>query len=192
MISPILVSITALAALFALGLKGIVIVEKNEEAVVERLGSFDRVLGEGLHLLIPFIEKLRGIKDPNNHKRFLYNGKISLEPDSLEFPKDGREFFGKDKAKMKLKAEIVYKITDPYKAVYETAYLFDAVNQLFAGILQKRLIDAPDGMDSFDCLKNLTDDVVDTANEYTGNWGIKVLEFNLKQITDGNGIRHTF
>lgn len=192
MISSLIVSLTALLAFIAIGYKCLIIIDKNEQAVVERLAKFDRVIGEGVHLIIPFIEKLHGIEDPYNHKKFLNNGKISLEPDVISFPKDDREFFGKDKARMKLKADIVYKITDPYKAVYEAAYLFDALNQLFAGILQKRLIDADEGTNSAECLRDLTRSIIDIANEYAQNWGIKILEFNLKQITDGNGIRHNY
>ena len=145
MIASLIVSLTALLVFIAIGYKCLIIVDKNEQAVVERLAKFDRVIGEGVHLIIPFIEKLHGIEDPYNHKKFLNNGKISLEPDVISFPKDDREFFGKDKARMKLKADIVYKITDPYKAVYEAAYLFDALNQLFAGILQKSLFTAAGG-----------------------------------------------
>ncbi|MEI3253800.1 MAG: hypothetical protein V8R83_00520 [Candidatus Gastranaerophilaceae bacterium] len=40
--------------------------------------------------------------------------------------------------------------------------------------------------------RDLTRSIIDIANEYAQNWGIKILEFNLKQITDGNGIRHNY
>lgn len=80
MISSLIVSLTALLAFIAIGYKCLIIVDKNEQAVVERLAKFDRVIGEGVHLIIPFIEKLHGIEDPYNHKKFLNNGKISLEP----------------------------------------------------------------------------------------------------------------
>ena len=172
--------------------KSFLIIEKDEEAVIERFGSFNRVIGEGVHLIIPFFEKVHGIVNPANHRLYLHNGKISLQEELFEFPNDNREFFGKDKSNFKIKADVVYQITDPYKAVYETVYLFDALNQLFAGIIQKKLVDLADGTDSFDFIQNFADECVKIANDYSTNWGVKILEFNLKQITESNGIRHDF
>ena len=184
--------VICILAFAAIGYKSLVFVEKNEEAVIERFGEFNRVVGEGTHLMIPFFEKLHGLQSPENYKKILNNGKISLEPDYMDFPKDDRIFFGKDKAQLKLKAQIVYQITDPYKAVYESAYLFDTLNQLFSGILQKRLIDAPDGANSTEYLKTSTENILGIANDFSTNWGVKILEFNLKQITETNGIRHIY
>ena len=95
---------------------------------------------------------------------------------------------------MKLRSQIIEPLLSAFdtKILIVSAYLFDALNQLFAGILQKRLIDADEGTNSAECLRDLTRSIIDIANEYAQNWGIKILEFNLKQITDGNGIRHNY
>lgn len=181
-----------ITAVIVLSFKAFIVIGKNEEAVIERFGSFNRVTGEGIHLIIPFFEKMHGIVTPENHRLYLNNGKISLQKEIFEFPNDNREFFGKDKSNFKIKANIIYQITDPYKAVYETVYLFDALNQLFAGIIQKKLVDLQDGEDSFVFIKNFKEEFIKIANNYSVNWGVKIWEFNLKQIIEANGIRHDF
>ena len=92
--------------------KSFLIIEKDEEAVIERFGSFNRVIGEGVHLIIPFFEKVHGIVNPANHRLYLHNGKISLQEELFEFPNDNREFFGKDKSnfKIKRKEEVAYTL----------------------------------------------------------------------------------
>lgn len=192
MISPVLLLITIIIAFAAISFKAFIIVEKNEEAVIERFGNFSRVVGEGVHMIIPYFERIHGIDDPSNHKKYLNNGKISLEPAVIEFPNDFRDFFCKDKDGFKIRAMISYRITDPYKAVYEVDYLLDALNQLFAGIIQKKLVDLPEETDSFLFLQNFGEECKKIANEYSANWGVEILEFRLGQIIEKNGIRHNF
>ena len=170
----------------------IIFVENNEEIIVERFGKFHRKLTGGVHFLLPFVEKLRGLQDPANPKKYINNGKIKTTEEIFYFPKDNRIFFAKDKSELQMKANVVYKIEDSYKAVYEVDYLFDAINQLCAGIIQSRLLDAPEDVNQIDYLQKLTQNVIETANEYSQKWGVKILKFELKQITDTNGVRQNF
>ncbi len=170
----------------------IIFVENNEEIIVERFGKFHRKLTGGVHFLLPFVEKLRGLQDPANPKKYINNGKIKTTEEIFYFPKDNRIFFAKDKSELQMKADVVYKIEDSYKAVYEVDYLFDAINQLCAGIIQSRLLDAPVDVNQIDYLQKLTQNVIETANEYSQKWGVKILKFELKQITDTNGVRQNF
>ena len=170
----------------------IIFVDNNEEIIVERFGKFHRKLTGGVHFLLPFVEKLRGLQDPANPKKYINNGKIKTTEEIFYFPKDNRIFFAKDKSELQMKANVVYKIEDSYKAVYEVDYLFDAINQLCAGIIQSRLLDAPVDVNQIDYLQKLTQNVIETANEYSQKWGVKILKFELKQITDTNGVRQNF
>ncbi len=170
----------------------IIVINDNEEAIVERFGKFHRKLSKGVHFLIPFVEKIKGLQDPANHKKYLNHGKIITSADIFHFPGDNRIFFAKDKSQLQMKADLYYKIEDSFKAVYEVDYLFDAINQLCAGIVQSRLIDAPEDADQIEYLHQLTQNVTETANEYSQKWGVKILKFELKQITDTNGVRQNF
>lgn len=170
----------------------IVFVNENEEAIVERFGKFHRILKQGVHFLLPFVEKIRGIEDPYNHKRFWNYGKIKLNAGTLEFPKDDRIFFAKDKSQLKLKCMITYRIENTYKAVYQISYLFDAINQLAGSVIQHRLVEAPEDVDSLDFLQKVINDLPDFCTNYSREWGVKILKIKLKQITDSNGVRHNF
>lgn len=180
----------------------VVFVKKDEEAVVERFGEFHRLLGPGVHFLIPLFEKLHGIDSPdpkNFHgpQKLINNGKIPICEQKLLLPKDDRVFYTKSKNTLKVKAETVYKITDPYKAVYEVAYLFDAINQLVCGILQKRILETELDENSTpeqetEMLKSILEQAVETCDNYTVNWGVKILRIKVLQVVDPKGIRHNF
>ena len=170
----------------------VIYVNQNEEAIVERFGKFHKTLSQGIHFLVPFVEKIKGLKSPENHKKYINYGKIKKTQEIFHFPKDSRIFFAKDKSQLKLKADINYQVFDSYKAVYEVDYLFDALNQLCAGIIQSRLLDAPEDTNQIDYLQSLTDSLLPTCNEYCQKWGVKILNFELKQITDTNGIRKNY
>lgn len=171
-------------------LKGIVKVEDNENAIIERFGKFNRILGPGLHFIMPATERLRGLEDPLNHKRFLNSKKICLSPCIMHFPKDDRTFFANNNEQFKIKCNVLYQITEPFKAVYEVAYLFDALNQLIAGIIQKRLIENQEDTNQLEKISHIFSSILDITNEYAVNWGVKIIEFQLKQVIDSKGIRH--
>ena len=62
-ITPITTLLLVFAAAVAIFfIKGLVIVQQSEAMVIERLGQYSRTLDQGLHLLIPFIDRPRPIK----------------------------------------------------------------------------------------------------------------------------------
>lgn len=190
-------------------------VNQGEEAVVERLGLFERIIGPGVHFLIPFMERLRGIEDPKNPKKLFNNGKIPISPQVFNFPKDDRAIFTKNNKQVRVNADVVYQIDDPIKAVYEVAFLFEALNQLIYGIIQKRIIEGDsatergEGIFSAEnkpknntekanaeneilLIKKITADMCETCNGFTKKWGVTINEFKIRRYTDQRGIRHDF
>lgn len=191
MINLTILSIVILGFLIS-GLKSLIKVEENEEAVIERLGRFHRILGSGVHFIYPFIEKPVGIDEPKSLFRFLCKDKISLSDQIMPFPKDDRVFFASNNEQLKVKGELVFRITDTTKAVYEVAYLLDALNQLTASIIQKKLIEVSTDADPVEMLMKISKQVVDFSNEYAVKWGVIINDLKIKQIIDSNGIRHNF
>lgn len=176
-----LVCLISVLCLLCLILKSLVIVNDEEEAVIERIGQFDRVIGKGVHFILPFFENLRGIEDRLGHSRFFNNKKISLSSQKILFPKDNRFFYSKNNEQLKIEFEVVYRITDPYKAVYEVTYLVDALNQLVCGVIQKRLLDTNQSETSV-VLKDIFKTLADVCNEYSVNWGVKIENIKLLNL----------
>lgn len=191
MINLTVISIAILGFLVST-LKSFIQVAQDEQAVIERLGKFDRVLGPGVHFIFPYIERPVGITESQKLFKFFCKDRISLSEQVMEFPNDNRAFFANNNEQLKVKGELVYQITDPYKAVYEIAYLLDAMNQLAASIIQKRLIEESIDSDPIQKLKDISEHILDLCNEYSVKWGVKIKDIKIKQIIDSNGIRHNF
>ena len=172
--------------------KSFLFVRENEVAVIEKNGHYNRTLGEGIYFIIPFWENTRWIEADKDSKwySFFLCKKIKTNQQIMTFPKDNRVFFSIDNKQYKVKCNVVYKIIDAKKAVYEVVYLFDALNQLVAGILQKRLIDANENESQIERIKYILDNALDISNDYAKKWGVEIIKIKLKQIIDPNGIRH--
>ena len=176
-----------------------VIVHKNEQVVIERLGEFNRLLGPGVHFMIPFFESLHGVEnpDPKNPKRFINNGKILTSEQTMMLPKDERAIYTKSNNSLKVKAEMVYKIVDPYKAVYEVEYLYEAINQLVCSIVQKRILEIEFDENSsseneIQILKEILENALSSYKKYAIKWGVQIIGLKVLQVVDSKGIRHNF
>lgn len=173
-------------------LKSLVIIEKDEQAVIERFGKFSRILGKGTHFIIPFVETLRGIERTCSFNSLINTNKVKLSAQILKFPNDDRIFFAPNHEQLKVKGEIYYTITDTYKAVYEIDYILDSVNQLVASVVQKRLIERDKHLNPVNEIKNISDNILEVCNDYSNNWGINIDRIKINQIIDNKGIRHHF
>lgn len=173
-------------------LKSLVIIDKDEQAVVERFGKFSRILGKGIHFIIPFVESLRGIERKCSLNSLINKNKVKLSTQKLIFPNDDRIFFAPNHEQLKVRGEIYYTITDSYKAVYEIDYILDSVNQLVASVIQKRLIEKDKDLNAVNEIKNISDNIIGVCNDYSNNWGINIDKIKINQIIDNKGIRHNF
>ncbi len=184
--------IFAILCFIVVFLKSLVIIDKDEQAVVERFGKFSRILEKGTHFIIPFIETLRGIERTCSFNSLINKNKVKLSTQKLKFPNDDRIFFAPNHEQLKVKGEIYYTITDTYKAVYKIDYILDSVNQLVASVIQKRLIEKDKNINPVGEIKEISDGILEICNEYSNNWGININEIQINQIIDDKGIRHNF
>ena len=84
--------IFAILCFIVVFLKSLVIIDKDEQAVVERFGKFSRILEKGTHFIIPFIETLRGIERTCSFNSLINKNKVKLSTQKLKFPNDDRIF----------------------------------------------------------------------------------------------------
>ena len=159
-IVPILV-----ALLLILVVSNIVIVQQSRAYVVERLGAFRTVWNVGLHLKVPFIERVAK--------------KVSLKEQVADF--DPQPVITKDNVTMQIDTVIYFQITDPKLYTYGVEYPMNAIENLTATTLRNIIgeLELDQSLTSRDTINAKMRSILDEA---TDPWGIKVNRVELKNI----------
>ena len=169
MFEDINIGTVALAILVVLILilivSNIQIVQQSKAYVVERLGAFHSVWGVGLHLKVPFIERV--VK------------KVSLKEQVADF--DPQPVITKDNVTMQIDTVIYFQITDPKLYTYGVEYPMSAIENLTATTLRNIIgeLELDQSLTSRDTINAKMRSILDEA---TDPWGIKVNRVELKNI----------
>ena len=169
MFGDINIGTVALAILVVLILilivSNIQIVQQSKAYVVERLGAFHAVWGVGLHLKVPFIERV--VK------------KVSLKEQVADF--DPQPVITKDNVTMQIDTVIYFQITDPKLYTYGVEYPMSAIENLTATTLRNIIgeLELDQSLTSRDTINAKMRSILDEA---TDPWSIKVNRVELKNI----------
>ena len=143
----------------------IVIVQQSKAYVVERLGAFRAVWGVGLHLKIPFIERVAK--------------KVSLKEQVADFAP--QPVITKDNVTMQIDTVIYFQITDPKLYAYGVERPMNAIENLTATTL-RNIIDEMELDQSLTSRDTINAKMRSILDEATDPWGIKVNRVELKNI----------
>ena len=145
--------------------RNIYVVQQSRAYVVERLGAFHSVWGVGLHLKVPFIERV--VK------------KVSLKEQVADF--DPQPVITKDNVTMQIDTVIYFQITDPKLYTYGVEYPMNAIENLTATTLRNIIgeLELDQSLTSRDTINAKMRAILDEA---TDPWGIKVNRVELKNI----------
>ena len=153
--------------LFIIGLllfSTIWIFREYERGVVFFLGRFQRVMGPGLVLIIPAIQKVV---------------RVDLRTVVLEVPT--QDVISRDNVSVKVSAVIYFRIIDAARSVIEVEDYLNATSQLaqttLRSVLGKHQLD-----DMLAERERLNADVQQALDAQTNSWGIKVSNVEIKQI----------
>ncbi len=159
--------VLGLLVLFALVvlLRTVRIVSQATAQLVERLGRYSRTLDAGLHLLIPFIDKVRA--------------NVDLREQVVSFPP--QPVITSDNLVVSIDTVIYFQVTDPKSAVYEIYNYIQGIEQLTVTTLRNVIgsLDLEQTLTSRDQINGQLRGVLDEA---TGKWGIRVNRVELKAI----------
>jgi len=142
------------------------IVPQQNAWVVERLGKYDRTLVPGLSFVVPFIE------------RVAY--KHSLKEVPLDVP--SQVCITKDNTQLQVDGIIYFQVTDPMRASYGSSNYVFAITQL-AQTLLRSVIGKMELDKTFEERDSINGAVVSALDEAAGNWGVKVLRYEIKDLT---------
>ena len=141
------------------------IVPQAHAYVVERLGSYHDTWGNGLHVKIPFIDKV--------------SKKINLMEQVVDFPP--QSVITKDNVRMQIDTVVYYQITDCKLYAYGVTNPIFAIENLTATTLRNMIgeLDLDGTLTSRDTINTKMRAILDQA---TDAWGIKVNRVELKNI----------
>ncbi len=160
----IILGVVILLALFIL-IKNIRVVQQARAYVIERLGAYSTTWNVGLHLKIPFIERIAKI--------------VSLKEQVADFPP--QPVITKDNVTMQIDTVVYFQITDPKLYAYGIEQPMNAIENLTATTLRIIIgdLELDQTLTSRDVINTKMRAILDEA---TDPWGIKVNRVELKNI----------
>ncbi len=167
MVSGALTVFLVLAALAVLVISRTAIVVPQQSAfVVERLGRYRATIEAGFHILIPFLDAVRY--------------RHSLKESAIDIPE--QVCITKDNVQVHVDGVLYLKVMNPERASYGVAdYLF-AISQLAQTTLRSE-IGKIDLDRTFEERMHINAQIVAELDKATEPWGIKVLRYEIKNIT---------
>lgn len=182
--------------LFLVGLllSSVILVKQAETIVIERLGRFYKILGPGLHVIVPFMDQKRTaiwtfVHVDRNHDYVRYSRtlyRIDLRESVYDFPK--QNVITKDNVTMEINALLYYQITDVKAAMYEVSNLPEAIEKLTQTTLRNVIgsMDLDTSLTSRDAINTKLRLILDEA---TDKWGVKVNRVELQEVNPPHDIR---
>ncbi len=142
------------------------IVPQQNAFVVERLGKYDRTLTPGLKFVIPFIE------------RVAY--KHSLKEVPLDVP--SQVCITRDNTQLQVDGILYFQVTDPMRASYGSSDYLMAITQLAQTTLRS-VVGKMELDKTFEERDLINASVVNALDEAAMTWGVKVLRYEIKDLT---------
>lgn len=146
--------------------KTAVVVPQQNAFVVERLGKYSNTLGAGFHILVPFVDVIRY--------------KHSLKETALDIPE--QVCITRDNVQVSVDGVLYQKVLNPERASYGVTDYHFAITQLAQTTLRSEIgkieLDR-----TFEERTNINVAVVNELDKASEPWGVKVLRYEIKNIT---------
>ncbi len=150
---------------FIVVISNIYVVQQSRAYVIERLGAFSKIHGVGMHIKIPFIDRIAR--------------RVSLKEQVLDYPP--QPVITKDNVTMQIDTVVYFQITDPKLYTYGVEMPMAAMETLTATTLRNIIgdLELDQTLTSRDIINTKMRAILDEA---TDPWGIKVNRVELKNI----------
>lgn len=167
------IALFILVAAIIFVIKALKVVPQQNSWVVERLGKFHAALTPGLNIVIPFVD------------RVAYKHMLKEIP--LDVP--SQICITKDNTQLQVDGILYFQITDPRLASYGTSDYIMAITQLAQTTLRSA-IGRMELDKTFEERDHINSTVVAALDEAAASWGVKVLRYEIKDLTPPKEILH--
>ena len=154
-------------------IKAIRVVPQQHALVVERLGKFHAVLQPGLNFVVPFVDR------------------VAYRHDLREIPLDvpSQICITRDNTQLQVDGILYFQVTDPRLASYGSSNFVVAITQLAQTTLRS-VVGRMELDKTFEERDQINATVVAALDEAAANWGVKVLRYEIKDLTPPKEILH--
>jgi regulator of protease activity HflC (stomatin/prohibitin superfamily) len=151
--------------------KTAVVVPQQSAYVVERLGKYSDTLNAGFHILLPFVDTIRY--------------RHSLKETAIDIPE--QVCITRDNVQVAVDGILYLKVLNPERASYGISDFHFALSQLAQTTLRSEIgkieLDR-----TFEERTNINIQVVNELDKASESWGVKVLRYEIKNITPPKGV----
>ncbi|MCL1588505.1 MAG: SPFH/Band 7/PHB domain protein [Actinomycetia bacterium] len=140
------------------------IIQQYQQGLVERFGRYRKTLDPGLHLIVPFVEKIRKID--------MREQVVDVQP---------QEVITKDNVVVTVDAVVYYQATDPVKLSYNVANFILAATKLAQTNLRNVIgdMDLDQALTSRETINTELREILDEATDV---WGTRVVRVEIQRI----------
>jgi len=153
--------------------QSIKVVPQQHAWVVERLGKYNGTLTPGLNFLVPFIDKVA-------YKHLLKEVPLDIA---------SQVCITRDNTQLQVDGILYFQVTDAMRASYGSSNYITAISQLaqtsLRSVIGKLELDK-----TFEERDIINAQVVQAIDEAALNWGVKVLRYEIKDLTPPKEILH--
>ena len=160
----IAIALVIISAIFVI--KAIKVVPQQNAWVRERLGKYAGTLTPGLNFLVPFVDKVAY--------------RHSLKEIALDVPE--QICITRDNTQLRVDGVLYFQVTDPMRASYGSSDYILAISQLAQTSLRS-VIGRMEMDKTFEERDIINAQVVNAVDEAALNWGVKVLRYEIKDLT---------
>ncbi|GAB3439129.1 paraslipin [Massilia solisilvae] len=153
--------------------KTIQVVPQQHAWVVERLGKYHATLAPGLNIVVPFIDRIA-------YKHILKEIPLDVPPQVC---------ITKDNTQLQVDGILYFQVTDPMRASYGASNYIQAITQLAQTTLRS-VIGRMELDKTFEEREHINTTIVNAIDESAANWGVKVLRYEIKDLTPPAEILH--
>jgi regulator of protease activity HflC (stomatin/prohibitin superfamily) len=171
MTEAVFIIIVVIAIIFVA--RSVKVVPQQHAWVVERLGKYHATLSPGLNFLVPFVD----------HAAYRH----SLKEIPLDVP--SQVCITKDNTQLTVDGILYFQVTDPMRASYGSSNYIIAITQLAQTTLRS-VIGRMELDKTFEERDAINASVVQALDEAARTWGVKVLRYEIKDLTPPAAILH--
>ncbi|MYN08850.1 SPFH domain-containing protein [Pseudoduganella aquatica] len=153
--------------------KTINVVPQQHAWVVERLGKYHATLGPGLNIVVPFVDRIA-------YKHVLKEIPLDVPPQVC---------ITRDNTQLQVDGILYFQITDAMRASYGSSNYIAAITQLAQTTLRS-VIGRMELDKTFEEREHINTAIVNAIDESAANWGVKVLRYEIKDLTPPAEILH--
>lgn len=153
--------------------KTINVVPQQHAWVVERLGKYHSTLAPGLNIVLPFIDRVA-------YKHILKEIPLDVPPQVC---------ITRDNTQLSVDGILYFQVTDAMRASYGSSNYITAITQLAQTTLRS-VVGRMELDKTFEERDHINASIVNAIDESAANWGVKVLRYEIKDLTPPKEILH--